>query len=56
LVKPQVGINKEAAVNQALALGLGFLTGGASIVAQYAEGVMNKPHPCREAMHSWDRI
>jgi uncharacterized protein involved in outer membrane biogenesis len=56
LVKPQVGINKEAAVNQALALGLGFLTGGASIVAQNAEGVMNKPHPCREAMHSWDRI
>ena len=56
LVKPQVGINKEAAVNQALALGLGFLTGGASIVAQNAEGVMNKPHPCREAIHSWDRI
>ena len=56
LVKPQVGINKEAAVNQALALGLGFLTGGASIVAQNAEGVMNKPHPCRDAMHSWDRI
>ncbi len=56
LVKPQVGINKEAAVNQALALGLGFLTGGASIVAQNAEGVMHKPHPCREAMHSWDRI
>jgi AsmA family protein len=56
LVKPQVGINKEAAVNQALALGLGFLTGGASIVAQNAEGVMNKPHPCRAAMHSWDRI
>ena len=56
LVKPQVGINKEAAVNQALALGLGFLTGGASIVAQNAEGVVNKPHPCRAAMHSWDRI
>ena len=56
LLKPQVGINKEAAVNQALTLGLGFLTGGASIVAQNAEGVMNKPHPCREALHSWDRI
>lgn len=56
LAKPQVGINKEAAVHQALALGLGFLTGGASIIAQNAEGVMNKPHPCRAAMHSWDRI
>lgn len=56
LVKPQVGINKEAAVHQALTLGLGFLTGGASIVAQNAEGVMNKTHPCREAMHSWERI
>ena len=56
LIKPQVGINKEAAVSQALTLGLGFLTGGASIVAQNAEGVMNKSHPCREAMHSWDRI
>jgi AsmA family protein len=56
LLKPQVGVNKEAAVTQALALGLGFLTGGASIVAQNAEGVMNKPHPCREALHSWDRI
>ena len=56
LVKPQVGINKEAAVSQALTLGLGFLTGGASIVAQNAEGVMNKPHPCHTAMHSWDRI
>ena len=56
LVKPQVGINKEAVVNQALALGLGFLTGGASIVAQNAEGVMNKPHPCRDAMRSWESI
>ena len=56
LAKPQVGINKEAVVNQALALGLGFLTGGASIVAQNAEGVINKPHPCREAIRSWDRI
>jgi AsmA family protein len=56
LLKPQVGVNKEAAVSQALALGLGFLTGGASIVAQNAEGVMNKPHPCRGALHSWDRI
>jgi hypothetical protein len=56
LVKPQVGINKEAAVTQALTLGLGFLTGGASIIAQNAEGVMNKTHPCRAAMHSWDRI
>jgi AsmA family protein len=56
LIKPQVGINKEAAVTQALTLGLGFLTGGASIVAQNAEGVINKPRPCREAMHSWDRI
>ena len=56
LAKPQVGINKEAAVSQALALGLGFLTGGASIVAQNAEGVMHKLYPCREAMHSWDRI
>jgi uncharacterized protein involved in outer membrane biogenesis len=56
LVKPRVAINKEAAVSQALILGLGFITGGASIVAQNAEGVMNKPHPCREAMHSWDRI
>jgi len=56
LIKPQVGINKEAAVSQALTLGLGFLTGGASIVAQNAEGVMNKPHPCREAMRSWESI
>ena len=56
LAKPQVAINKEAVVNQALALGLGFLTGGASIVAQNAEGVINKPHPCREAIRSWDRI
>jgi AsmA family protein len=56
LLKPQVAINKEAAVKQALTLGLGFLTGGASIVAQNAEGVMNKPHPCRQAMYSWDRI
>jgi AsmA family protein len=56
LLKPQVGVNKEAAVSQALTLGLGFLTGGASIVAQNAEGVMNKPHPCRGALHSWDRI
>lgn len=56
LVKPQVGVNKEAVVNQALALGLGFLTGGASIIAQNAEGVMNKPHPCRDAMRSWESI
>lgn len=56
LAKPQVGINKEAAVTQALSLGLGFLTGGASIVAQNAEGVVNKPHPCRAAMRDWGSI
>ena len=56
LMKPQVGINKEGVVNQALSIGLGFLTGGASILAQNAEGIVNKPHPCREAMRSWDSV
>ncbi len=56
LTNPQVGINKEGVVNQALSIGLGFLTGGASILAQNAEGIVNKAHPCREAMRSWDSV
>jgi AsmA family protein len=56
LQNPKAGINKEAVVNSALSIGLGFLTGGISIAAENAKSMSTKRQPCKTAMHSWADI
>ena len=56
LLKPQAGINKEGVVNSAVSIGLGFLTGGATILAENAKSLATKSQPCKAALHSWSDI
>ena len=56
LQNPKAGINKEAVVNSAVSIGLGFLTGGISIAAENARSMSTKRQPCKTAMHSWADI
>jgi len=35
---------------------LGFLTGGASILAENAKSIATKSDPCKTAFHPWDDI
>jgi uncharacterized protein involved in outer membrane biogenesis len=56
LINPKAGINQAGVVNSAVSIGLGFLTGGASIVAENARSMTSKRHPCRDALHPWADI
>jgi len=56
LMDPKVGINQAGVVNSAISIGLGVLTGGATILAENARSMSNKSHPCRDAIHSWSDI
>ena len=56
LMDPKVGINQAGVVNSAISIGLGVLTGGATILAENARSMSNKSHPCRDALHSWSDI
>ena len=56
LQNPSAGMNKEAVVNSALSIGLGFLTGGISIAAENVRSMSTKRQPCKTAMHSWADI
>jgi len=56
LADPKVGINQAGVVNSAVSIGLGFLTGGASILAENARSMTSKSHPCRDALHPWSDI
>lgn len=56
LADPKVGINQAGVVNSAVSIGLGFLTGGASILAENARSMTSKSHPCRDARHPWSDI
>ena len=56
LANPKAGINQAGVVNSAVSIGLGFLTGGASILAENARSMTSKGHPCREALHPWSDI
>ena len=53
---PELGINKAGVVNSAVAIGLGILTGGVSIVAENARSMSTKSYPCKTALHSWSEI
>ena len=56
LTNPKAEINQAGVVNSAVSIGLGFLTGGASIVAENAKSMTSKAHPCRDALHPWSDI
>ena len=56
LQKPSAGINKAAVVNSAVSIGLGFLTGGASILVENAKSIATKSQPCKAALRSWSDI
>ena len=56
LTNPKAGINQAGVVNSAVSVGLGFLTGGVSILAENARSMTSKVHPCRDALHPWSDI
>ena len=56
LLKPQAGVNKEGVVNSAVSIGLGILTGGATLLAENAKSLATKSEPCKAALHSWSDI
>ncbi|MBU3560291.1 AsmA family protein [Polynucleobacter hallstattensis] len=56
LANPKAGINQAGVVNSAVSIGLGFLTGGASILAENARSMTSKRSPCRDALHPWSNI
>lgn len=56
LSNPKAMINQAGVVNSAVSIGLGFLTGGASLLAENARSLTSKGHPCRDALHPWSDI
>ena len=56
LQNPKAGVNQAGVVNSAVSIGLGFLTGGISIAAENAKGMLSKTQPCKTALHSWSDI
>lgn len=56
LMRPKAVINQAGVVNSAVSIGLGILTGGASILAENARSISSKGHPCRDALHPWSNI
>jgi uncharacterized protein involved in outer membrane biogenesis len=56
LTNPKAVINQAGVVNSAVSIGLGILTGGASILAENARSMSSKGHPCRDALHPWTDI
>jgi hypothetical protein len=56
LLNPRAGVNKEGVVNSAVSIGLGILTGGATILAENAKSLATKSQPCKAALHSWSDI
>jgi uncharacterized protein involved in outer membrane biogenesis len=56
LSNPKAVLNQAGVVNSAVSIGLGFLTGGASILAENAKSMTSKGHPCRDALHPWTDI
>ena len=56
LLNPQAGVNKEGVLNSAVSIGLGILTGGATILAENAKSLATKSQPCKAALHPWPDI
>ncbi len=56
LMHPKAAINQAGVINNAVSIGLGILTGGATILAENARSIINKGYPCRDALHPWSDI
>ena len=56
LQNPSSGINESGVVNSAVSIGLGFLTGGATILAENAKSMATKSQPCKTALRPWSDI
>jgi hypothetical protein len=56
LMHPKAVVNQAGVVNSAVSIGLGILTGGASILAENARSMTSKGHPCSGALHPWSDI
>ena len=56
LQNPSSGINQAGVVNSAVTIGLGILTGGATILAENAKSMATKSQPCKTALRPWSDI
>lgn len=56
LMYPKAVLNQAGVVNSAVSIGLGFLTGGASILAENARSMTSKGNPCQDALHPWSDV
>jgi len=56
LQSPSTGIDKAAVVKSAVSIGLGFLTGGVSLLAENAKSLATKSQPCKNALRPWSDI
>ncbi len=56
LANPRMGINKTGVVKQAAGVGLAIVTGGISLVAQNAAGVVTRASPCDNVLRPWSQV
>ena len=54
--QPRLGINKTGVVKQAAGVGLAIVTGGMSLLAQNAAGVVSKSSPCDKVLRPWSQV
>lgn len=52
----KTGVNKTGVVTSAVSIGLGIITGGATILAENTKSMATKSQPCKTALHSWSDI
>ena len=56
LANPSMGINKTGVVKQAAGVGLAIVTGGISLLAQNAAGVVTRSNPCDNVLRPWSQV
>lgn len=56
LANPSMGINKVGVVKQATGVGLAIVTGGISLLAQNAAGVVSRSSPCDNVLRPWHTV
>jgi uncharacterized protein involved in outer membrane biogenesis len=56
LANPSMGINKVGVVKQATGVGLAIVTGGISLIAQNAAGVVSRSSPCDNVLRPWPTV
>jgi len=56
LANPSMGINKSGVVKQAAGVGLAIVTGGISLLAQNAAGVVTRSNPCDNVLRPWSQV